>query len=385
MAIKHILILLAFWFTPHSLAFGKTPKKESTKSSSSADKLQIIRSIDNAHNWLSSQIPKLTPEKISENSLALLAMTMLGDKKNAQFALKNLLDKFKSNSSLNLSQKSLALYAMAFSLKAVKRRKLELIDETTQKETLKVLNKELNQILELGVRKKGEIGLFHEPNNDDQITTLANLYLYFLFQDLLVLDPKSYKKVSQNLEYLKTNIMPKLYDKEIQQLGLNINDSILKKTQYLPNATLGAIFLNQSGHKDLARKSLRMTRIYENIKTKPRGHHPYVNAFVYEKGQGEAIYSPMIPTKDWSQLEVSWWEGTLLTYLASRKVHGNHPGIFKKIKEFLLIQKTNGSFPEASKDVPGKLSMESSLLTTSWFIIVSKCFLDKDWNGIFLE
>lgn len=235
----------------------------------------------------------------------------------------------------------------------------------------------------LTVNKAGKAEEVYSATRIPWISIEHSIDIYFMFKALLSLNLAEFNYLKEPYEFYRDNLVKDFWNDKTKQFNRGWSKSAKDEALALDAASWGAIYLQSIGRKDLAKLALKSTKNYENWRSLPRGHIPYLNMTIHEDAGINRHFYPEDPDKTWNKLDFSWWEGTFGVLLAYRKVHGKHPGIDKKLLDFLKVQQKDGSFLYATQEIPFQFSPYPSVASTAWFIITTTCFLVEDFNDLF--
>lgn len=225
-----------------------------------------------------------------------------------------------------------------------------------------------------------------EDKKIEWVSVEHSIDLYFAFKKLFDLSKKnieSFKSYKALYEFMKENLTKGFWNNDLKQFNRGWGQKKKDDAEALDAASWGAIYLKSIGEVKKARTALSKTRAYENWRSKPRGHLPYINMLVHEDFKINQFFYPKRPLTHWGELDFNWWEGTFGVLLANLKVHGRSPSMKNLFKDYLVIQNQDGSFNYGTKDIPFQFASYPSVASTAWFIISMSCYLVEEVNESF--
>jgi len=212
------------------------------------------------------------------------------------------------------------------------------------------------------------------------VSTEHNIDIYFFLRDLSRLTQK--KEYLDAAELVKNGLLSLWSEKEWQLFRGIKEDQRIDNALPLDGASWASIFLFSIGEDEKARRCLVTIENRFLSKSKGnRGYIPYSSEYVYEDKRLNKYYYPNNPEMRWDNLGLIWIEGSLGVAAANIKA-GDTKKALEIIKEMLLIRSGKG-FKYANIFVPYKMSDYPGVASTAWFVIIVNMLKNSDINILF--
>ncbi len=220
---------------------------------------------------------------------------------------------------------------------------------------------------------------YSEPN----ITWVSmehNIDIYFFLRDLGRLTGKG--EYIAAAELVREGLMRLWSSKKGQFIrGIKGNQS-LDTALPLDGASWASIFLLSIGEDLMARRCLTTVENHFAVQSGvSRGYRPYYTEPVFEDRRVNGYFFPENPGMRWSELDIIWGEGSLGVATAYAKTGNTWRAT--EIIESMLPLRVDGGFRYATINIPYKFSNQPSVASTAWFVIAVQILKDEDMRAAF--
>jgi hypothetical protein len=207
-----------------------------------------------------------------------------------------------------------------------------------------------------------------------------NIDAYYFLRELGRLTREErYKRAS---EEIKKGLLT-LWRNDRGQLIRGIKgDQTIDDAFPLDGASWASLFMSSIGERAKARRCLET--IERNFRTRSEGlwgYRPYYEEPVFEEGEVNAYFYPNDPDRRWRDMEIVWGEGSLGVAAAYLKI--GQAGKAIRILEAMLPLSVEGGMRYATVEIPYQFSVNPSVASTAWFVMVVEMLRKPELNVFF--
>jgi len=214
----------------------------------------------------------------------------------------------------------------------------------------------------------------YAPDLVNWVSTEHNIDAYFFIRDLgRLLGNSQYLELSEKIKKGLISIWSE--DDNQFYRGIKENQSI---DPYLPldTASWGALFLLSFGEHKKANQCLKATDNFFNISNGIEGYAPYYKETVHENENVNRFYYRTRPETTWSDIGLVWAEGSLGVAVAY--LRAGNPIKASGILNAMMAMRERGGFQYASMEIPYQFNKFHSVASTAWFVIANEIYLNNE-------
>jgi hypothetical protein len=222
-----------------------------------------------------------------------------------------------------------------------------------------------------------------EEYSESNITWVSmehNIDLYFFLRDLGRLTGK--REYIAAAERVRDGLMRLWSNKKGQFIQGIKGDQRADTALPLDGASWASLFLLSIGEERLARRCLAtVEKHFVAQSDKLRGYKPYYAETVFENRRVNGYFFPEDPGMRWADLDIIWGEGSLGVATAYAMTGNTEKA--KEIIESILSLRVDGGFRYATVSVPYQFSNQPSVASTAWFVIAVQVLKDENMRAAF--
>jgi hypothetical protein len=206
----------------------------------------------------------------------------------------------------------------------------------------------------------------YSPAKVQWVSTEHNIDSWFFLRDLARLLPEPELGSAADLVRARLEL---LWNGQAGQFMQGIHEDAAMDTELpLDCASWGALFLGAQGRAEQAlRCAASMRARFSSEANGVRGYRPYAREQVYQNRALNRFFYPGDPGKRWQDLPFVWGEGSLGAAAALIRTGDRDAGL--RTIEALLPMAVGGGFRYATDTVPYQFSSYPSVAATAWFVI----------------
>jgi hypothetical protein len=238
-----------------------------------------------------------------------------------------------------------------------------------------------NYQLEVDKKENNLLEHYHR----DEITWVSmehNIDAYYFLRDLgrLTADGR-YRRASEEI----AKRLLTLWSKDKGQLIRGVKgDQTVDDALPLDGASWASLFMSSIGERAKARRCLQtIERNFHNQSKGIRGYRPYYADPVFEEREVNAYFYPDDPDTRWCDINIVWVEGSLGVAAAYIKSGQKRKAV--DIMEAMMPLSCDGGMPYATVEIPYQFSIDPSVASTAWFVIVLEMLRKPERNALFWD
>ncbi len=224
-----------------------------------------------------------------------------------------------------------------------------------------------------------------EQYRSDEITWVSmehNIDAYYFLRDLgRLTGGERYRRASEEIgKGLLT-----LWRNDRGQLIRGIKgDQAVDNAFPLDGASWASLFMSSIGERGKARRCLEA--IERNFRSQSEGvwgYRPYYAERVFEEEEVNAYFYPDDPDKRWRDMDIVWGEGSL--GVAAAYIKSGQAEKAMGIVEAMLPLSVVGGMRYATVEIPYQFSIDPSVASTAWFVMVVEMLRKPELNASFWD